>query len=169
MQVCPYRKWFFRCKFVWLIFSFVLEEFCLYGIKSDICNSWQRPLYWRSKILKMFCLGDCMRRILSVLASGILLERQYQLLDIDNETNLFNHLTPNQRHCITYKAQQALRYLTFRVSLTFWLQFYHRGHAEILPIFREKLTKKRQEKSFPWFLGWWVMRIPCTLFVLSIS
>ena len=60
-----------------------------------------------------------MRRILSVLASGMILQPDYQLIDIDNEANLLANLTPNQRHCITYKAQQALRYLTFRVKLFF--------------------------------------------------
>jgi len=59
-------------------------------------------------------VGDCLRRILSALASGIALPGNCMLPDEENEGDLFSSLTLNQRHCITYKAQEHLRYLTFR-------------------------------------------------------
>lgn len=59
-------------------------------------------------------VGDCLRRVLCVVSSGILLPGNCCLPDVDNELDLFSHLTVNQRHSITYKAQQTLRYLAFR-------------------------------------------------------
>jgi len=59
-------------------------------------------------------VGDCMRRVLSSVSSGILLPGGCKLLDVDGQFDLFSHLTPNQRHSITQKAQQMLRFLSFR-------------------------------------------------------
>jgi hypothetical protein len=61
--------------------------------------------------------GDCLRRILSSLSSGILFNRE--LLDVNNETNLFEKLDTKQKHSITFKAQELLRFLSFRVSNQF--------------------------------------------------
>jgi len=95
-------------------------------ILKDICR--RDPEYngFQQWLLEMFVIramssvrmpetvGDCLRRAFSIIASGLFLPGVGSVPDENNEHDLLESLTVKQRHSITFKAQENLRFLTFR-------------------------------------------------------